>query len=189
MVLDFYDSSAATRAISIFNTYLGQMSAKDLLILTIIAYKNECTTQYIEKIVKSSTDAPIHNLKEAGFIKGYTKEGRTKYWECIAPANDSSVYTDNCMYCFTNVIFNTGKYVRDYSKFSWNRIVSLAEIILRMEHDKVMLKNVALRSVDGSSYNQTVVRNKLVQLGVLKKSISNNGEYRVNRRAVLLGAN
>ena len=58
-----------------------------------------------------------------------------------------------------------------------------------MEHDKVMLKNVALRSVDGSSYNQSVVKNKLVQLGVLKKSISNNGEYRVNRRAVLLGAN
>lgn len=184
-MIDFYNRAAATRTISIFNTYLGTLNPKELLILCVIAYKGECSTTYLKKVVKSSIDAPTASLVKQNLIADGGRQSKVKLWRCIAEADDATVYNNNCMFCFINVLFNIGRYNKQYKFASYERIITFLESILQMQNDKVILSGENLKSLRGTEYNKKVVLRKMEKIGFIKKITGD--EYRINKRAVLLG--
>ena len=126
-MLEIYNSNCATRAINTFVDFAGteKLLNKELLVLTLMAYKGTTTIPYLKKILTVGPEREVNNLIEQGYIVIDRAEGRTKYYKVVYKPVSSEVFSEKTMYTFCNALFNLGKYVRDYKLTSWNILASI----------------------------------------------------------------
>lgn len=190
-MLEIYNSNCATRAINTFVDFAGtdKLLNKELLVLTLMAYKGTTTVPYLKKILTVGPDREINKLVEQGYVVIDRAEGRTKYYKVSYKPVSSEVFSESTMYTFCNALFNLGKYVRDYKLTSWNILASMVELPLHLSNTAtVNYEPTAMKCISGNKANHLSVRNKLVKYGVIKESRSEGKDnYKLNQKAYFLG--
>ena len=187
----FYDSDAATRAVSVYLNSVENkdLSARDILILALIAYKGEVTSGYVEKIFKSAMCSKMSDLSKKGYVKLTHSEGNYNYYAIAKEPESTPVVSDAVMYTFVNGLFNVGKYIKKYNIRKWTTLLAIAELPLHLNNlSKVNYTTKTLLGVRGAM--GSMVRKELLNAGVIKpSSASQKDVYRLNKEAYFLGAN
>ena len=132
----FYDSDSATRAVNVYLDLAtdSNLSARDLIILTLVAYKGETTTSYLENVLKSTMCSKMMDLTRKGYVKLVRKEGNSNYYSVAKEPESTAVVSDSVMYTFVNGLFNVGKYIKQYNITKWTTLLAIVELPLHLNN-------------------------------------------------------
>lgn len=186
---EFYDSNSATRAINTYLTYAKQLGNKDLVILTLIAYKGETNAKFIEKVTGANPFLSLQHLEELELLNVNSSQRQYTY-SLKNNVEGSKVFPESVMYVFANALFNVGTYFKKYKITQWNNIAAIIEApLLTNKQSRVENFENEISCIGGNNYNKRCIKNTLVKIGVFKR----RGEFRspyytLNKHAYLLGA-
>ena len=186
---EFYDSNSATRAINTYLTYAKKLGNKDLVLLTIIAYKGETDAKYIEKVTCANPFLTLQHLEKLDLLHVDKSQKQYKY-SLKEKVAGSKVFPENVMYVFTNALFNVGTYFKKYKITQWNNIAAIIEApLLANKQSRVENFEQEVSCIGGNDYNKKCIKNVLVRIGVFKRRGERNSHYyTLNKHAYLMGA-